>query len=170
MKTITTLLGMLLTASAFAQAPASAPSGSTGLCKDGTYSSAASKRGACAGHKGVKDWFAASAAAPTSTPAAPPAAKAGAPVPPTTPATTPAPATPATATATPSPVVRAPARPAITTPAAGGGNGQVWVNTASNVYHCAGDRYYGKTKAGQYMTEAAAKQAGARPDHGKACS
>jgi hypothetical protein len=53
--------------------------------------------------------------------------------------------------------------------APGGGPGLVWVNSSSNVYHCPSDRWYGKTKNGEYLTEAAAKAKGARPDHGKMC-
>jgi len=57
-----------------------------------------------------------------------------------------------------------------TTAAAGGGAGKVWVNTASKTYHCEGAKYYGKTKAGEYLTEADAKAKGYHADHGKACA
>ena len=44
----------------------------------------------------------------------------------------------------------------------------VWVNSGSKAYHCPGERYYGKTRRGEYMTEAAAKAAGAHHG-GKDC-
>jgi Protein of unknown function (DUF3761) len=160
-----------------AAAPAAAkgaqPAGATGECKDGTFSDAASKRGACAGHGGVKTWYGKSSTT----------AKASA-----APAATPAPAapTPPPAVAAPTPAVAAPAaaaaaKPAAATPAqkttempaqaaAGGGPGKVWVNASTKVYHCPSDRWYGKTKEGEYMSEADAKAKGDRPASGKPCS
>lgn len=153
-----------------------APAGSTGQCKDGTYSTASSKQGACRGHKGVKEWYAASAttpAAPASKGAAPASAPAPAPAPPPAASAAPVPAAAATAARGPktsagklSPAAAAAARPQVP----GGGPGLVWVNTSSNVYHCYGTDFYGKTKAGSYMSEADAKTKGARPDRGKTCS
>jgi hypothetical protein len=150
MASVLVTAGMLVSAWGYAQAPA----GSTGECKDGTYTTATSKRGACSGHGGVKEWTGTAAAAPAAKGSAAPAA---APAPAAKSAAAPAPAAPA-------------AKSAAAAPAAGSGPGQVWVNTASKVYHCPGDKYYGKTKQGEYMTEAAAKAAGNHADHGKACS
>lgn len=53
--------------------------------------------------------------------------------------------------------------------APGGGRDKVWVNTTSRVYHCYGDRYYGKTANGKYMTEKDAIAMGAHGSRGETC-
>jgi hypothetical protein len=50
--------------------------------------------------------------------------------------------------------------------AAAKASGKVWVNTESGVYH-KGGRWYGKTKAGKFMTESEAKAAGYKAAHRK---
>jgi len=147
------LAGLLAGPAVYAQQSA-APAGSTGQCKDGSYTNHATKKGACSGHQGVKEWY--TAAAPAA--AAPAAAPASA-------------AAPATATkSTPAAGAKSagPQPPANAAP--GGGPGMVWVNDSSKVYHCQGDKWYGKTKAGSYMSEADAKAKGYHADHGKTCT
>ena len=157
--------GLLAAQVAVAQAPA----GSTGQCKDGTYSTSASKQGACRGHQGVKEWYAAEAPATAKGPATVAVPSPG-------PVAAPTAASAKVATPTPAPAAaptpkQSPSEKAAATPqAAGGGPGMVWVNTDSKVYHCYGTTYYGKTKAGSYMSEADAKAKGAHPDHGKPCA
>lgn len=153
------------TAATASAASGAMPAGATGKCKDGTFTTAPKKQGACRGHQGVDTWYAAdsapAAAAPkTSTPVPTPAA---APV--ATPAATTA---PTASTAAPKTTARTSA--SSKTPAPGGGPGLVWVNSSTNVYHCFGTQFYGTTKAGRYMSESDAKAAGARPDRNKPCS
>lgn len=40
---------------------------------------------------------------------------------------------------------------------------RVWVNTKTGVYHFPGERWYGNTQEGEYMTEKQAQAAGDRP-------
>jgi hypothetical protein len=161
--------GLGAATSALAQAPA----GSTGECKDGTYTSTESKRGACRGHGGVKTWYAEnkSEAKSEKKSEAKSTEKKAASTTTTQPAAGPAPAAAAPKSSSNATASTKKAPEGMRTEAAsGGGAGKVWVNTSSNVYHCSGDEWYGKTKAGEYMTEAQAKSAGARPARNKPCS
>jgi hypothetical protein len=139
--------------------PTGSPAGSTGQCNDGTYTNSATKTGACQGHRGVKTWFPSSpASAASSTPTKGPNAAVG-----PTPAPTPLPTTAA-------PAITSKSTASAKTPAPGGGPGLVWLNTSTKVYHCAGTKYYGETKAGKYVTEVDAKTLGGHPDAGRPCS
>jgi hypothetical protein len=146
---------------------AQAPAGSTGLCKDGTYTTAAKKHGACSDHGGVKAWFG------TPIPqAAAPAPAVSAPAPLQSPVA-------ATGTATVAPSQTA-ALPQASAPPPSSGvsstQGQtpadsikVWVNLSSKVYHCPSSAWYGKTTSGKYMSQAEAIAMGARPAYSKPC-
>jgi uncharacterized protein DUF3761 len=149
------IAGLLCSGSLFAKAPASAPDGTTGLCKDGSYSSSAEKSGACSGHGGVTKWYGSTtgggAAHEGDSSANEPKSKRQKESAPAAPAASSKAAYPPRATAS------------------GGGNGQVWVNKDTKVYHCQGDKWYGKTKEGAYMTESNAVAQGYHADHGEAC-
>ena len=150
-------LTALATAAALFFAPAiigAAPAlGATALCKDSTQYNGSSNRGACSHHGGVQQWLNVAAAQPA--PANNSAVAAPAISPPE----------PAGAQVNPAPRASVPDNLAV----ASNATGQVWVNLKSRVYHCAGDRYYGKTKSGEFLPESQAVAQGFRPDHGKSC-
>lgn len=203
---LTFAVGVALSGVTMAQAPA----GSTGQCKDGSYTSAETKRGACAGHGGVKDWYAqagkseekgaksakseekptkaaksdekaaksaksdekaaksakADEKATKSTKSEEKAAKSSTA---STPATAGAAAGTAASTGSMAAASKSAPKGMRAEAAPGGGAGKVWLNTSSNVYHCSGDEWYGKTKSGEYVSEADAKAKGARAARGKGC-
>ncbi|TAN09375.1 MAG: signal peptide protein [Burkholderiaceae bacterium] len=181
---------LFLCAPVFAQTPAaSGEQGVTATCKDGTTYTGKSMRGACRGHGGVEKGAKAGSSPEAKTKkkekeAAGPAGE----------AVSAACKDGSTQTgksmrsvcrghggvdktksaaaggAAPAASAAAPAAAKAATPmAAGGGAGKVWVNTETKVYHCEGDRFYGKTKQGEYMSEAQAKAQGDRAAHGKTC-
>ncbi len=137
----------------------------TGVCKDGTIYTGPTKRGACRGHKGVKEWYADQQQAPAVQGATPATAPAPAAVPPA-PKAAPAPVAPTATT----PAAAAPPARAATVPAPAAGSGQVWVNTRSKIYHCEGSKFYGNTKEGEYMTEAQAQAQGYNANRKKVCN
>ena len=120
---------------------AQANAAATGVCKDGTVYTGTTKRGACRGHKGIKEWYADKSA------------ESAAPVPAAVPAQ------PRAQQAVPAPAAA---------PAAG--SGKVWVNTRSKIYHCEGSKFYGNTKEGEYMTEADAQAKGYNANRKKICN
>ncbi len=136
--------------------PAGAPAGTTAECKDGTFASPEAKSGACSGHKGVKTWFGKNES------------KSGAPLPSAEKQSGGGKVSEAAGTGKTT-KASASQDAASMSAAPGGGAGKVWVNSASKVYHCESDRYYGKTKKGEYMTEADAKAKGMRAAYKKSC-
>ena len=111
--------------------------GMAASCRDGTNWSGTTRRGACSGHGGVQAFGTAPASANSA----------------------------GTLPSAQSPTAAAPAIPASLSNTQrntaglqpGRGTGQVWVNSDSKVYHCPGDRCYGKTAHGSHMAETAAK-------------
>jgi DNA uptake protein ComE-like DNA-binding protein len=79
------------------------------------------------------------------------------------PAPMPAPAAPASSTRPPAaPAESAETAPPTTQAVPPPARGMVWVNLDSKIFHREGDPWYGRTKHGQYMTEADALKAGYR--------
>jgi hypothetical protein len=136
----------------YAQSAAPAAASQTVTCNDGTTQTVTTTKGACHGHKGINKSASSSSGSGSSSSSSSNSSSA------------PAAASKSTASSSKS----APAA----TPAAGGGPGQVWVNTASKTkaYHCQGSKWYGTTKQGKYMSVSDAQAAGYHAAKGEKCS
>jgi hypothetical protein len=80
----------------------------------------------------------------------------------TTPTTGSKTTTPAAPAKTAAPKTPAAAPPSSADIASAKAKGMVWVNLNTKVYHKSGDKEFGTTKNGKFMSEADAKAAGAR--------
>ena len=162
--------------------PADAPAGTTAMCQDGSYYFGQSKIGACKAHGGPKTWYAAFDSGAKAMPADPARAPGS-----------PNPAVAARSIAeganAPPNVSNGPSRASVEAanasaeaahppanvaeyqdPAPGGRKGLVWVSNGSKVYRCEGDKLYGRTAPGNYLSEQDAKSKGLASESGKACS
>lgn len=177
-RSATTLFAACLYASTGLAAlpPADAPAGTTAICKDGSYYFGQSKNDACKAHGGPKAWY--------TVPASGDAARA-----PSSPNPVLAARSVADAANAPPNVSTGPSRasveaanasaqaahppanvPEYQDPAPGGRKGLVWVSDGRKVYRCEGDKLYGRTQPGKYMSEQDAKSKGLPSESGKACS
>jgi len=162
--------------------PADAPAGTTALCHDGSYLFDSSTKEACKKRGGVKARYSAADAGAKSASSDPPRAP-GSPNPvaaarsvaegasaPPTPTNGPSRASVMAANAS-AEAARPPANIAADQdPAPGGGTGLVWTSDGGKVYLCEGDKLYGRTTSGKYMSERDAKSRGLQSQSGKACS
>src|SRR5690242_5307859 len=138
------LPALAFTAFAFTPAwSAEHEAGATGRCADGTYTHSDSKRGACSDHGGVKDWYGKASMAKERSEREPMPRERHDDI------------AKDRAERDSTPRDEHPEHMAA-------GHDRVWVNTSTKVYHCEGDRWYGKTKHGEYMSEAQAREHGFR--------
>jgi hypothetical protein len=143
----------------YAQAAAPAAAGSmTVQCNDGTSMTVTTTKGACRGHKGVNKSASGSSSSSSSNASS------------TNSSASTSSTSSSAASSSKSTAASSKSAPAAT-PAAGGGPGQVWVNTSSKTkaYHCQGSKWYGTTKQGKYMSTADAQAAGYHAAKGEKC-